>query len=288
MNNVKINAALACLTWEIPKCSKDEMNLLSHGYIREKSINVKSMIIPLEIIKLCILYLSYDHEILKNLKALGNHQYIYSDIFIYQSLKFMLTLAWDSENTADRKQWNLQYGLMFVTIPEQKHASVDMNVSIHTIELNSILSNTFIFQFGFHRDEVTTPITIQDIQDLKSLTIKLYIHKFVGYDSYQEVVYLEEAKNDNEHQQIMGLEKFRPSPYIFSWNVTNDVPIFKIEKFLPYQTITSPIFVYNKIKWCIQLDLHDWRKMANLKISISLFMHYQSLQRYMKYARIIE
>ena len=226
------------------------------------------MIIPNVIIQLFSLYSNHDHELFNNLKKgfyVGDLDLVYSDIFTYQFPSFKIRLAVYTYNCEDEYDdfdggWEVRLAcdLEFVAGPQYKY---DLEYSIHIVELywaKSVYSN---FDQGHRSASIATPFSIEDVQlqDLESLTIKLYIHKLVCYDYQEKVVCLEQAEIDQDNYQIMDLNIFKPSPYIFSWDVTNDVPILKITKFLPYETMTSHVFICNEIKWCIKLsraDLH--------------------------------
>ena len=89
MNNAKIKKAIACFTWRIPKHSKYQIHLLTHGYIRKSLKIIKSIIIPHEIIQLFSLYSCDDNNILNNIKT-GSATSFCSDVFTYQSFKIRL------------------------------------------------------------------------------------------------------------------------------------------------------------------------------------------------------
>ena len=177
-DNIKTDKnTLSCYQWRLPRYQPPEIALLCHAFIRQY-INA---LIPNDIVNIMVRYLFVN--VINTIKIVENEweQRIFeSGIFEYESCKFNISLS------------TLGMPISITLLSAPRHI-YEIEIRWNILFVEKFINYTILRRFRCKTDEKAIvdhffELVQDDIQDLKSMTFNVSIHKFVTYGVNDDIL----------------------------------------------------------------------------------------------------
>ena len=249
-DNIKCTQnTLCCYQWRLPKYQSLQIELLCIGYIKQETKSFADLFIPVDIIKMCMIYVYDNNNIIQKIKNLPQGVMLKSGIFHYKSCKFYVSLTY---NAVDK----LRFELTWIAGPK------DIGWAQFRFAFELMEKFWFVVHVNDEKDLfLDDPVCIDEslsrtqISYLDSFTFNLYITEFrtFGEDEISHTADLTEGKQ-YEYVPIIIDEEICQSDNCdtYQW-LLNEQEMNQIKNSKPKDIIKSNIFIMHGLKFMMWL-----------------------------------
>ena len=250
-DNIKSSRkALCCYQWRLPKYQSLEIDLLCIGYLKQETKTFSDLFIPIDVMKMCMIYVYDNNNIIEKIKNLEQGVILKSGIFHYISCKFYISLKYDTDD-------QLRFELTWIAAPKGI-AWAQCEFAFELMEKFWIVGRTRGGTDLFLDDPICIDHSFNRSQIcyLDSFTLNLYITEFRTFEADDEFSRKTDLTDGKEYEYVPIIidEEICQSDNCetYQW-LLSEQELNQIKNSKPKDIIKSNIFIMHGLKFMIWL-----------------------------------